>query len=344
MRAVPTLVSLTFAALLGASAAEAATVAMPTPAKTILTPEFGERLDMRVSITKRLSKGVLILQRADGGSLRLTAGENCSQDGASEVSCFLPSTNEFGPLYFVTELGPLDDVLKFTGGGPEARGRFFMDINTGAGDDRVDIVTRYSGTRLYSDLVTGDGHDTVFADAQRSNVTTGDGDDVIDNHSGASSLIDSGAGNDDIVERGAAPIRSGDGDDKVIGPGSQTIDGGAGNDDIWCGYGCTGNVGDDKLRFGADQFGGPGNDTLTHALNSASGDGCSGGWTTCAAGPAGDDTINVADLTKRDGYSTATRSQRVACGGGQDAVTYDLRDEPAADCETKTLSTGAPGA
>ncbi len=144
-------------------------------------------------------------------------------------------------------------------------------INTGAGNDQVNVSQRTDGT-LDVD-VNGQKYHVTLAPGQQLGVRSGDGNDMIHAADNVTVNMDvyGGAGNDSIttgqgidrIDGGAGDdmIRSGAGRDDVFGnTGNDIIDAGTGHDVVY------GGDGDDILRGGAGRDymeGGAGNDTLT---------------------------------------------------------------------------------
>lgn len=114
-------------------------------------------------------------------------------------------------------------------------------IDMGSG---LDTVILQAGSRIYGEILLGDGNDGLRADDVE--------DDLV---------IDAGAGNDQVVGgNGDDQIKGGDGDDSLDGRlGDDVLQGGAGIDIL------SGREGDDFLFGGAGNdvvFGGEGNDLL----------------------------------------------------------------------------------
>jgi hypothetical protein len=143
-------------------------------------------------------------------------------------------------------------------------------INTGAGNDQVNVSQRADGT-LDVD-VNGQKYHITLAPGQQLGVRSGDGNDMIHAADNVTVGMDvyGGAGNDSIktgsgrdrIDGGAGDdmIRSGAGRDDVFGnAGNDMIDAGDGHDVVY------GGDGDDIVRGGAGRDyieGGAGNDTL----------------------------------------------------------------------------------
>ncbi len=125
-------------------------------------------------------------------------------------------------------------------------------INTGAGNDTVNVSERKDGTLDVE--VNGQKYHVTLAPGQELGVRTGDGNDVITAAANVKVNMDvyGGAGNDTIT--------TGQGNDRIDGGlGNDTIKSGAGRDDVF------GNGGDDVIDAGSGHdvvYGGDGNDTL----------------------------------------------------------------------------------
>ncbi|MCC7248997.1 MAG: hypothetical protein IT473_10275 [Lysobacter sp.] len=156
-------------------------------------------------------------------------------------------------------------------------------INTGAGDDRVNVAQRKDGT-LDVD-VNGQKYHITLAPGQELGVRSGDGNDVVRAAANVSVNMDvyGGAGNDTIttgkgrdrVDGGAGNdiINTGAGRDDVFGgAGNDTIDAGSGHDVVYGGDGndiLRGGKGRDYIEGGAGNDvmeGGTGNDVLSGGL------------------------------------------------------------------------------
>jgi hypothetical protein len=125
-------------------------------------------------------------------------------------------------------------------------------INTGSGDDKVEIGQRNNG--LLDVSINGQKYQITLGPDQQLGVRSGDGNDVIQ---AAASVrvdmdVDGGAGNDTIT--------TGKGRDRVDGgAGNDRIQGGDGRDDLF------GNIGNDRLDGGRGNdviYGGDGEDRL----------------------------------------------------------------------------------
>lgn len=124
-------------------------------------------------------------------------------------------------------------------------------INTGAGNDTVNVSERKDGT-LDVD-VNGQKYHVTLAPGQELGVRTGDGNDVIQAANVKVNMdVYGGDGNDTIT--------TGKGNDRIDGGlGNDTINSGAGRDDVF------GNAGNDVIDAGSGHdvvYGGDGNDTL----------------------------------------------------------------------------------
>jgi hypothetical protein len=199
------------------------------------------------------------------------------------------------------------------------------------------------GARTDVDVALGDGADTADLAVGNPGVE------------GVLSVVDGGAGNDEIVVEGGGTLRGGTGDDTLSiaatwtlssailgqdgadhitggpatdlisgGPGTDVIDGAGGNDSVYD------NSPDLQTDGEADELrGGAGNDQLY----------ARGGVDTLEAGD-GDDTIFAADAITAAGSSTAATPDVIDCGTGTDGVLLDAPDTTTA-CET--LHVGCSG-
>ncbi len=195
-------------------------------------------------------------------------------------------------------------------------------INTGAGNDQVNVAQRTDGT-LDVD-VNGQKYHVTLAPGQQLGVRTGEGNDMIHAADNVTANMDvyGGAGNDfittgqgiDRIDGGAGDdmIRSGAGRDDVFGnTGNDIIDAGNGHDVVY------GGDGDDILRGGAGRDymeGGAGNDTLTGGTG---GDVLSGGL--------GDDSL-IGEQGNDSVYTGAGRDT-VNNSAGSDVVYGQTADD-----------------
>lgn len=164
------------------------------------------------------------------------------------------------------------------------------DISTGAGDD---FVVDRGGN---NSIATGDGNDFVHAAAYSAafpavevgtgfnRIDAGDGDDTVSVTSNGPSVIDAGAGNDEVtlgfpsyffdptVFTGSGVVNGGPGDDILIGSGgNDRLDGGDGNDLLVGGLGADvlrGGAGSDILFDGTVELTDPFSDSLRAVLDS----------------------------------------------------------------------------
>lgn len=162
-----------------------------------------------------------------------------------------------------------------------ATGFSFVNVHTGAGDDRVE--TGIGDDQIYA----GDGRDLLFGGGGDDFIHGGQGDDYV-NGGNDDDRLEGEDGNDSLVGgRGNDRLDGGSGDDDVNGgDGNDSLTGGLGSDTV------TGGAGDDYLSnsFAAGDIllGGDGNDTL-----SAGGeDTAYGGWSDLYGG-AGDDRLHI---------------------------------------------------
>lgn len=203
-------------------------------------------------------------------------------------------------------------------------------INTGAGNDQVNVSQRTDGT-LDVD-VNGQKYHVTLAPGQQLGVRSGDGNDMIHAADNVTVNMDvyGGAGNDSITTgRGIDRIDGGAGDDMIrSGAGRDDVFGNAGNDIIDAGDGhdvVYGGDGDDIVRGGAGRDyieGGAGNDTLTGGTGD---DVLSGG--------RGDDSI----LGEQG-------NDRVYTGAGRDTVNNGAGNDVVYGQTTDDTITAAQGA
>lgn len=198
-------------------------------------------------------------------------------------------------------------------------------INTGAGDDRVEIGQRNNG--LLDVSINGQKYQITLGPGQQLGVRSGDGNDVI--HAASSVRVDmdvdGGAGNDTITTgRGRDRVDGGAGDDRINGgdgrddlfgnTGNDRIDGGRGNDVIY------GGDGDDRLLGGDGRDyleGGRGNDRLEGGRGN---DILSGGLgDDRLSGDRGNDVVYAGAGTDR--IDNRSGVDTVYAQGGEDTIT-----------------------
>lgn len=131
-----------------------------------------------------------------------------------------------------------------------ATSRLPQTLQTGAGDDRVDINmgsdgrvhVNLNGTEAWSGsqsefhaltIDTGDGNDVVTNNVDGAMIVTGAGNDAVNNNA-SQALIDTGLGNDRVVSKGwSNEILTGEGNDSVVATGeTNRIDTGMGDDSV----------------------------------------------------------------------------------------------------------------
>ncbi len=222
-----------------------------------------------------------------------------------------------------------DEQGTYSQNGGTAQGSFedIEEIETGAGNDTINMAASNSSQTVYSgagdDSITGGGgDDLVYAGDGSDSVTGGGGADLIYGGAGADTLT-GGTGNDTLYGGDGDDSLSGEaGDDALFGgEGSDQIDGGTGNDTIEGGAGndsITGGSGNDTIAGGTGRDtidGGDGDDVIYGDDESGSfsaGTPESLNWTT--QGPAGTDLsagfvqdtgdMNVAVSFTNDGGNT----------------------------------------
>lgn len=125
-------------------------------------------------------------------------------------------------------------------------------INTGAGDDNVQVSQRTNG--VLDVTINGQPYEITLGAGQQLGVRTGDGNDIIQAATNVNVAMD---------------VRGGDGNDTITtGQGRDRVDGGLGNDNIQTRGGrddVFGNAGNDTIDAGDGNdvvYGGDGNDTL----------------------------------------------------------------------------------
>ncbi|HEV2819175.1 MAG TPA: hypothetical protein VGW11_01575 [Solirubrobacteraceae bacterium] len=248
--------------------------------------------------------------------------------------------------------GSNSDVLDGGEGSDRLSGQVGDDqLQGGLGDDQ---------------LFGGTGNDALDGGGEADYLDGGDGDDVARGGTGNDRIIETGLGNDSLLDggEGADHIDGGRGSDEIFGgpdedpllgrTGSERIDGGPGNDAIDggpAGDRIFGREGHDSLRGDAGRdtvYGANGNDTV----DGGSGDDyLTGGFgsDTIVAGPGADDVRGGpgADVL----YVADDDRDTVTCNSGYDIVhtesTAPERDQITDSCEEVRLiapqpSTDAP--
>jgi RTX calcium-binding nonapeptide repeat (4 copies)/FG-GAP repeat len=186
-----------------------------------------------------------------------------------------------------------------------------------------------------------DGNDNLTGTDYGDDITAREGADVLKGKDG-NDCLEGGSGVDDLEGgEGSDTVKGGDGADESVaggkgsdtvkgGDGKDTLDGGASADDLSGGAGndtATGGDGGDELDGGDDKDtlkGGAGGDTLR---GGAGGDTLKGGASSdTLTGGDGKDTIKSGDgadvIKAKDGDKDT-----IACGGGNDEVHADKKDE-----------------
>lgn len=217
-------------------------------------------------------------------------------------------------------------------------------INTGSGDDQVNVSRRTDGTLDVQ--VNGKAFHVTLGPGQELGVRTGDGNDVIQAAHNVTVNMDvrGGAGNDTIITgQGRDRIDAGSGDDIVrSGAGRDDVFGNTGNDAIDAGDGhdvVYGGDGDDVLQGGRGRDmleGGKGNDAL---LGGSGDDVLSGGL--------GDDSLLSQE--GQDAVYTGAGADTVTNSAGNDWVYRQSAEDVVADGrgatsdETEVGLSGTPG-
>lgn len=205
-------------------------------------------------VTSSLQGSVLVLQ---GGKGKDRATVRCGADGDVRVN----GKRIRGPVACsrVSELNALmeggDDVVDFSGVGPEFGEARFEGFGTGTG----------------AAALLGEGDDRLIASASAFNLAFGEGGNDRANGGRAKDVLVGGGGRD--VLNGASgrdSLQGNAGDDRLAGgAGADIVSGNAGNDLLLGGPGADvlgGGTGRDRLRGGSgrDQlFGGAGRDELS---------------------------------------------------------------------------------
>jgi len=179
------------------------------------------------------------------------------------------------------------------------------EVNTGAGDDRIEVAMKSNGaSKAWNNMFTidsGAGNDAiVMTNSKNSNYTSidinaGSGDDVIDisavsaGSTDVSRVINGGSGNDFVLGSDSADfIDGGTENDYIMGNGGNDIlSGGTGNDFI------DGGTGNDTINGGTGRdmlLGGEGNDVIEAGYGNDIIEGGSG--EDRLFGDAGDDLID----------------------------------------------------
>jgi hypothetical protein len=134
-------------------------------------------------------------------------------------------------------------------------------ISGGPGADLITVDQTNGSFPVPSEIVGGNGNDTIYGGDEPDNIFGGGGADYIDAGGGNNRVLGQG-GNDTVISNGS-------GDNIFVGgPGADSLVGGSGNDILFGQAGSDtliGNDGNDQLRGGPGhdlELGGAGNDTL----------------------------------------------------------------------------------
>jgi Ca2+-binding RTX toxin-like protein len=103
--------------------------------------------------------------------------------------------------------------------GSVSLGRFFIDAGGGDNEIRASGLSRGTTTEVR----TGSGKDTIFAQSTFNTIKAGDGDNVITSYASRGTQIQTGTGSDrielrvsgDATERGTASVNAGDGNNQL---------------------------------------------------------------------------------------------------------------------------------
>ncbi len=186
-----------------------------------------------------------------------------------------------------------------------------LGVRSGAGND---VITAAANVKVNMDVYGGDGNDTITTGQGKDRVDGGAGDDIIKTGAGRDDVF-GGAGNDTIdAGSGHDVVYGGDGNDTLRGgKGRDYLEGGAGNDVL------EGGSGNDVLSggLGDDTLRGDvGNDRVYTGAGKDTVDNKSG--TDVVYGQTADDTITAAKGAKNDtknvDMSTALGSSVVVTG------------------------------
>ncbi len=179
-------------------------------------------------------------------------------------------------------------------------------VNTGAGNDRVNVSQRSDGTLDVN--VNGERFHVTLAPGQELGVRTGDGNDVVRAATNVNVNMD---------------VRTGDGNDRIVtGSGNDRVDGGLGNDTIYTRGGrddVFGNGGNDTINAGDGHdvvYGGDGNDHIQGGRGRDYIEGGAGNDT--LLGGRGDDVISGGQGNDR--IVGERGDDRVYTGDGNDTV------------------------
>ncbi len=212
-------------------------------------------------------------------------------------------------------------------------------INTGAGDDNVQVSQRNNG--MLDVTINGKPFEITLGPGQQLGVRTGDGNDIVQaaenvrvamdvqGGNGNDTIttgqgrdrVDGGAGNDIIQTRGGR-------DDVFGGAGNDTIDAGDGNDVVYGGDGndtLRGGRGNDYLDGGRGNDvleGGQGNDILSGGLGDDTLRGQQGRDTIYAG--AGADTVDNTSGRDKVYAQTGEDTITAARGARNDVVNVDM--------------------
>jgi Ca2+-binding RTX toxin-like protein len=182
-----------------------------------------------------------------------------------------------------------------------------FEFESGDGDTAIDASAFGPDAEMH--IATRGGNDSVTVMANNVRIVTGDGDDTIQADAAYISAAISGAGDDVMYLSGATigDVMGGEGDDII---------------DAWANFvgRVNGDEGQDELRVGGRQIGfvdgGAGDDRIL--VEAETGKNNTGGGVTDVGGGSGNDTISVAGINIGSVHGDE----------GQDTITVEARETP----------------
>ncbi len=207
-----------------------------------------------------------------------------------------------------------------------------LGVRSGAGDD---VITAAANVKVNMDVYGGDGKDTITTGKGRDRIDGGAGDDIINSGAGRDDVF-GGAGNDTIdAGSGHDVVYGGDGNDTLRGgKGRDTLEGGAGNDIL------EGGTGNDVLSggLGDDTIrGDKGNDAIYTGAGKDTVDNTSG--TDKVYGQTADDTITAAKGAK----NTVTNVDMTTALGSSITVTGSAEFQSRVNADIELLRASPNG-
>lgn len=261
--------------------------------------------------------------RGGDGSDRIIAGYGDNIDGGADGTYGDPSYGDY--LYISFQGAPSGVNFDFglatqTIGGGTITGIENLSWVRGSNfDDTINAnSSRSTAYALYTEIFGEGGNDHLIAGYLTSDMSGGDGDDVLDGRSsGYMSHLDGGDGNDTIYSGdGGVEIDAGNGNDQIIGSGY--IHAGAGDDRITV----------QDSTWGTVAYGDAGNDVIQSSDRNVN-----------IAGGAGADHITSgagADVLSSDGFATdstipspdrGAEHDVISAGGGDDVIAIGIGDD-----------------